>query len=78
MLFADVGRRSYYEEGNLKHGSGTLSALMVLSLFVDTNYAMKKPKISITYWNSRNYEAALTYRSEDDEWDFIAKAFTVS
>ena len=78
MLFAGIGRRSYYGEVNLKHGSGTLSALMVLSLFVDTNYAMKKPKISITYWNSRNYEAALTYRSEDDEWDFIAKAFTVS
>ena len=67
MLFAGIGRRSYYEEGNLKHGSGTLSALMLLSLFTDTNYTVKKPKISITYWNSRNYEAALTYRSEDDE-----------
>ena len=78
MLFADVGRRSYYEEGNLKHGSGTLSALMVLSLFVDTNYAMKKPKISIAYWNSRNYEVALTYHSEDEEWDFLAKAFTIT
>ena len=78
MLFAGIGRRSYYGEGNLKHGSGTLSALMVLSLFVDTNYVMKKPKISITYWNSRNYEAALTYHSEDDEWDFLAKAFTIS
>ena len=42
------------------------------------NYAMKKPKISITYWNSRNYEAALTYHSEDEERDFLAKAFTIS
>ena len=78
MLFAGTSRRSSYEEGNLKHESGTLSAPMVLSLFTDTNYAVKKPEISIVYWNSRNYEAALTYHSEDDEWDFIAKAFTVS
>ena len=42
------------------------------------NYAIKKPKISITYWKSRNYELALTYHSEDDEWDFLAKAFTIS
>ena len=42
------------------------------------NYAIKKPKISITYWKSRNYEAALAYHSEDDEWDFLAKAFTIS
>lgn len=78
MLFAGIGRRSYYEEGNLKHGSGTLSALMVLSLFVDTNYSVKKPEISITYWNSRNYEAALTYHSEDDERDFLAEVFTIT
>lgn len=78
MLFAGTSRRSSHEEGNLRNGSGTLSALMILSLFVDTNYAVKKPKISITYWNSRNYDAALTYHSEDDEWDFLAKAFTVS
>lgn len=42
------------------------------------NYAIKKPKISITYWNSRNYEAALTYHSEDEERDFLAKAFTIT
>ena len=42
------------------------------------NYAIKKPKISITYWNSRNYKVALTYHSEDEEWDFLAKAFTIS
>ena len=51
---------------------------MLLSLFTDTNYAVKNPEISITYWKSRNYEAALTYRSEDDEWDFLAKALTIS
>lgn len=78
MLFAGIDRRSYYEEGNLKHGSRTLSALMVLSLFTDINYAVKKPEISITYWKSRNYEAALTYHPEDEEWDFFSEAFTAS
>ena len=78
MLFAGTSRRSSYEEENLKHGSGTLSALMVLSLFMDINYAVKKPEFSITYWNSRNYEAALTYHSEDDEWDFLAEVFTIT
>ena len=51
---------------------------MVLSLFTDINYAVKKPEISITYWNSRNYEAALTYHSEDDERDFLAAVFTIT